>query len=993
MMKKLSLVLMLVFAGMATLMAQRTIQGTVSDESGEALIGATVLVKGTSTGAVTDIDGNYSLTVPSGGTVLVFSYTGYASKEVQIGTSNVIDVSLDPSIEQLDEIIVTGYSEVEAKKLVSSVAVVDDKAIENVALTDVNQIIQGRAAGVLTTAGTGQPGASIDIRIRGTGSITAGRGPLYVIDGVIVDQSDYSTQTQSTNVLSNINPNDIANVTVLKDASATALYGSRGANGVVLITTKRGKAGESRITAKVQYGVTSPTGATDFDVMTAEEVLAYERTVLENSGFDPDQFRPNSLLDQTFDWVDAAFRTGQTQNFELQASGGNEKTRFYISGGYFDQQGVLIESAFNRLSLRSNVDHRASDKLSFSLNFNGSYSENLNATAGNRFASPLLGSFTNSPLLAFPFQEDGSLFTGAEAEWGGTFPDNFLYSLPLNPVTANTFRVLSKLEMNYNILDNLKFTQVANVDFVNIKETRFFDPTTNDGMDTNGQIDNAFNENISLTSQSLLKYFATIGDNHNFDALGGFEYQTVDRDNFSASGTGLASGQLQTLNSTANPQGVGGFKSEFAFASLLGQLNYNYDEKYFLTTSVRRDGSSRFGANNRYATFWSVGGSWAISEENFMAGLDFLDNLRLRASYGVTGNASIGNFESLELYGFGNNYLDTPGSSPTQIANPDLTWENSDNFNVGLDFSIINSRVNGTVEYYRREGYDLLLNVPVSRTSGFGTATRNIGRIENTGVEATLGFAPVVASQPGGFSWNIDLNFSANNNQVLELPGGEDINNGSQIYSEGRPIRTFYAREWAGVNPDDGTPLWADGEGGTTGSYGAAPLQYTGNAEPNWIGGLNTSFAYKGISLSAFFYTVQGNTVYNNTRRFFDSDGQRYGWGHANYVDDNFWRQPGDNAERPQPIFGGNNNANGYSTRFLEDGSFIRLRNLTLGYQLPASVLDRLGVQGVNIYAQGQNLFTITDYSGFDPEMDESGTEFFRYPVGASVTFGLDVTF
>ena len=985
---------MLVFAGVATLMAQRSIQGTVSDENGEGLIGATVLVKGTSTGAVTDIDGNYSISVPAGSSVLVFSYTGYASKEVEIGASNVIDVALDPSVEQLEEIIVTGYSEIEEKKLVSSVAVVDDKNIENVALTDVNQIIQGRAAGVLTSAPTGQPGAQMDIRIRGTGSINAGRGPLYVIDGVIVENGDF-TQTggQGNDALANLNPNDIANVTVLKDASATALYGARGANGVVLITTKRGKAGATEVTAKVQYGQTSPTGATDFDVMSAEEVLAYERTILENSGFDPDQFRPESLLDQTFDWVDAAFRTGTTQNIELQARGGNDKTRFFVSGGYFDQEGILLESEFNRLSLRSNLDHRASDKLNFRLNFNGSYTENLNAVAGNRFASPLLGSFTNSPLVAFPFQEDGSLFTGLEQGWGGVFPDNFLYSTPLNPTVANTMRILTKFEVGYNILDNLKFTQVANVDFLNAKTNFFQDPTTNDGADTDGSITNAFNENIALTSQSQLKYFTTIADDHNINVLGVFEFQDVDRESFSANGTGLATGALKTLNSTANPQGVTGFRTEYAFASLLGQLNYNFREKYFLTGSFRRDGSSRFGANNRYATFWSVGGSWILTEENFLGGVDFLNNLRVRASYGTAGNADFANFGSLELYGFGAAYQNAPGSSPSQIGNPDLTWEQTDAFNVGLDFGFFNNRVSGTVEYYRREGNSLLFEVPVSRTSGFATANQNIASIENKGVEATLSLAPVVASRPGGFNWTIDLNYSANRNQILELPGGEDILNGSQVWSEGRPIRTFFMETWAGVNPADGTPLWEDGEGGTTGSFAQAPNQYQGNAEPRWIGGLNTAFSYKGISLSAFFYTVQGNQVLNSTARFFDSDGQRYGWGHGIFADDNFWRQPGDNAERPQPIFGGNNNANATSSRFLEDGSFIRLRNVTLAYQLPSSVIDRLGLKRVNVYAQGQNLFTITDYTGFDPEMDENGTEFFRYPVGASVTFGLDVTF
>ncbi|MEL7124195.1 MAG: SusC/RagA family TonB-linked outer membrane protein, partial [Bacteroidota bacterium] len=424
-MKRLSLVLMLAFASFTALVAQRSISGTVTDENGEGLIGATILVKGTSTGAVTDIDGSFNLSVPEGNDVLVFSYTGYGTREITLGTSNVVDVELNPDAQLLNEVVVTGYSEVQRSKLISSVAVVDQAAIENVPLPDVNQLIQGRAAGVLSTAPSGQPGAVQDIRIRGTGSISAGRGPLYVIDGIIIERGNFTSVTQTNDILSNLNPNDIANVSILKDASATALYGSRGANGVVVITTKRGKSGKTKISANAWYGITGSSGATDFRVMTPEEHLAYERTILENSGFDPDQFRPASLYDNPTDWVDEAFRDGITRNIELSASGGNDKTRFFLSGGFFDQEGILIESNFSRLSLRTNIDHTASDKLSFGLNLNASYTDNLNATAGNRFASPLLGSFTNAPFAAAR-DEDGQLFSGLESDWQGTFPDNFL---------------------------------------------------------------------------------------------------------------------------------------------------------------------------------------------------------------------------------------------------------------------------------------------------------------------------------------------------------------------------------------------------------------------------------------------------------------------------------------------------------------------------------------------------------------------------------------
>ncbi len=995
-MKRLSLVLTLLLFSVASLVAQRTITGKVVDDQNEPLIGASILVKGTSTGTVTDIDGSYSIAVPAGSNVLIFSYTGYTSKEVTVGASNVLDVTLEQESTLLSEIVVTGYSEVERKKLVASVAVVDNKAINNVPMPDVNQLIQGRATGVLSSAPSGQPGAQQTIRIRGTGSINAGRGPLYVIDGIIVETGNFTQTTNTNDVLSNLNPNDIENVTILKDAAATALYGSRGSNGVVLITTKRGKAGRSVITVKGQYGVTQPnTGK--FELMNADEIWNYERKVLANSGRTPEQIeaaRPVSLLNNAFDWVDAAFRTGNTYNLEAQASGGNEKTRFFASAGYFKQDGILIESDFSRLSLRANIDHRATDKLDFQVNLNGSYTDNLNAVAGNRFASPLLGAFVNTPLQPAVNPATGKLFTGQETAWTIFSRDNFLYSQPLNPVINRNFRLLSKAAMNYNILKGLRFSQTAAIDYITVTDYNYFDPTTNDGVDTNGEVDDGYNENRTLTTQSSLKYVKQIGENHEFDALGVFEYQKVDSKSFFASGTGLASGKLKTLSSTAKPQSVSGGNSEYAFVSLLGQLNYSFMSKYLLTANVRRDGSSRFGANNRYATFYSVGGSWILSEEGFLNNLSFLSNLRLRASYGTTGNASIGNFASLQLYGFGASYDDLPGSSPSQIGNPDLTWEITKSLNLGLDFGLFQNRISGTLEYYRREGQDLLLAVPVSSTSGFTTATRNIGRIENKGIELTLNYSPFRSSSPSGFNWDIELNFTANNNQVLELPNDEDILNGNQIYREGLPIRSWYLREWAGVDPANGQPLWRlNDEGGTTNTLASAPRYIVGNAEPDFIAGLNNTFSYKNFSLSAFIYTVQGNEVYNGSRPFVESDGQRYGQFNNIVQAADAWEKPGDIATRPQPRVGGNRSSNGTSSRYLEDGSFIRLRNVTLAYSLPRSIVDKARLAGITAYIQGQNLITITDYSGFDPEMSETGDEFFRYPVGKTLTFGLDISF
>lgn len=1004
-MKRFSLVLLLGLMGGFTLLAQRTVTGTVVDENNDPLIGATVLVKNTTTGAVTEVDGTYSLEVPADATVLVFSYTGFATQEITLGASNVIDVTLLPDIAELSEVVITGYSEVERRRLTASIATVDNAALENVPLPDVNQLIQGRAPGVFSTAPSGQPGAQQSIRIRGTGSITAGRGPLYVIDGVIVEQGDFTTSTETNDVLSNINPNDIESVSILKDAAATSLYGSRGSNGVVLITTKRGKAGTTVLTGKVQYGFTQPNTG-NFKLMNGQQLFDYERQVLENSGFTPEEIeeeRPPSLLTNAFNWVDAAFRQGQTSNLELQASGGNEKTRFYVSGGYFQQEGTLIESEFNRLSLRSNIDHNVSDRFDISLNLNASYSDNLNAVAGNRFSSPLIGAFANSPLQPAINPATGEYYTGLEPEWTTLTGDNFLYSAPRNPVTNRNFRLLSKVAANYQILDNLRFTQTANIDFISIRENNYFDPTTADGAPDNGSITDVYNENRTLTTQSLLRWFNDFGTDHSLDALGGFEYQRVDRSNFGATGIGVASGKLKLLSAAAEPQSVTGVASQYAFVSVLGQVNYSFREKYFLTVSARNDGSSRFGANNRYATFYSVSGSWILTEEDFLGTEGLFDNLRLRASYGTSGNAAIDNFESQELYSFtaetepntlgSIGYDNQPGSVPTQIANPDLTWEISRNLNLGVDFTVLDSRLSGSVEWYLRKGEDLLLNVPVSSTTGFTTALRNIGKIQNSGVEFNISAIPVAPESPTGFRWGIDVNFSANRNKILELPNGEDIRNGRQLYREGEPIRTQFMQVWAGVDPATGLPLW-ETEEGTTSDYRLATRKIVGNAEPNFIVGLNNTFSYKGLSLSAFFYSAQGHEIYNASRPFVDSDGQRFGqFNNLVEVGENYWRQPGDQADRPQPLLGGNNLSNSSSSRYLEDGSFIRLRNVTLSYALPATAAKRIGLGGILLYAQGQNLLTITNYSGFDPEMDENGEEFFRYPVGKTFTFGVDVNF
>jgi len=1002
----LFLLLTVLFTGLAQ---QRFVTGRlIAGDDNTPLPGVNVILKGTTTGSVTDIDGYYSVSVPPNGGTLIYSFVGMETQEVVIGLRNVVDVTLSSVVTQLGEVVILGYTTQSKRKNISSVSIVDAAKLENIVLPDLNQMLQGNAPGVKINSFSGQPGAKTTVRIRGTSSLTAGRDPLYVIDGIITNMGDLTTNTETNDVIANINPNDIASITILKDASAQSLYGARASNGVIVITTKSGKPGKTKFTVTAQYGVVKKNDG-NFNMMNTDQAWDYERDLVRTSALEDgaeapfnlsgaaldafadaamDQERPLSLKANDTDWVDLAFDDGKTQKFEFTASGGSENTTFYVSTEYYNQDGILFGSEFNRYSLRANIKHQA-DKFDFALNFNPSYTDQMNATNGSRFASPLAGSFTTTPFQSPYDDETGELLTGREPDYIGFTGDNFLYSVPRNPVINNNSRLISSFTLGYQVMDNLRVQTKAGIDFIGIKESSFFDPSTNDGFNSNGQVDKTYDESITYTTQTTVSGSKSIGSEHNLDGMVAFEFQNNRLESFSATGVGLASGKLKTLTSTATPLSTTGGTTENSFVSVLGMVNYNFNERYFVMLAGRRDGSSRFGDNNRWADFWSVGAAWRIIEESFLSSIPVLSDAKLRVSYGTSGNAFIGDFGSLPLVGFGSSYNGVPGSAPAQIANPDLTWEVSTKFNVGLDFGVFGNKITGTIEYYDNKSRDMLFNVPVSSTSGFTSALRNIGEMRNSGIEVALSSRNLT----GELTWTTDFNIAFNNNEISKLPEGKDIPNGIQLWREGKPLRIFFLRQWAGVNPADGTPLWNDGNGGVTGDWNQAKEVEIGNAEPDFTGGITNTLSYKGITLSAFFYFAVGHEIYNASRVFIDSDGSRFGWNHVVEAFDR-WQQPGDIASRPQAKLGGNNNADFDSSRYLEDGSYLRLRNLTIGYSLPPEIISNLhGLTGVRIYFQGQNLWTLTDYSGFDPEMGDSGFEFFRFPNGKSFSIGLQIGF
>jgi len=992
---------------------QRTITGTVTGkDDGLPLPGVSVKVKGTKIGTLTGSNGAYSLNVPTSSTTLEFSYIGYTPISREI-TGGVIDAILTTDSKGLSEVIITGYGSQERGKSAIASTVVKAKDIENIPITNINDILQGKAAGVSVMSTSGQPGASSDVRIRGVGSISASSSPIYVIDGIIMERGQFAkdqaeiSSTNSNDVLSNINPNDIENVTVLKDASALAMYGSRGANGVIVITTKRGKAGESVVDFTAQAGTIKPSFG-NWKMMSGAKTYDYERAVLKLNGTsqaDIDADYPASMLNKTFDWVDAAFKNGKSQTYDLSVRGGNEKTTHALSAGYFKQDGTVPNSAFERFTSNLSVDTKAKDWLKMGLSFNTSFSNQRNADDGGYYSSPILSALVNSPLHVYPYKTDGSLFTGQEADYGGFTGDNFLYSNRLNYNKVKQLRGIGKAYVEAKITPWLSAKQTVGIDLIQAATKTYFDPTTGNGIGgtpaTSGQLIQSQNNVYTFTSQSSLFGRFNLDDNrHQFDYLALTEYQRFNSTSFYADGKGSADAKLQELGTFGTPNGVGGGQSEYSFLSYLGQINYTYNNKYSLTSSIRRDGSSKFGANNRYATFYAVGGSWKIIEEEFMKNQHILSDLRLRSSYGTSGVANFpdnDNYLAQQLYTYsGITYDGVAGSAPNTPGNPDLTWEKSKQFDLGLEMAFLGNRFRATVDYYNRKSSNLLLKVPVSRTSGFSTTFRNVGAVVNKGLELSLS-SDNFKSQDG-FNWTTDFNFSYNKNEVTELFNNQDIPGGSLGRTTvGQPLNSWFLPVWAGVDPKNGDPLWylADGKT-TTNSYATASKtenrKYVGSSIPKFNFGLNNTFRYKDFDLSFFVYAMTGAKIYDQTLSYIDSDGARWGWAYFEDADKDYWTTPGQNAARPKPTSSGNKNSSSASTRWIEKGDYIRLRNVTLGYTLPKQFAEKLKLSSLRVFVNGVNLVTITGYKGVDPEGDLSGNDVFKYPVSKSITAGIKVS-
>ncbi|MDW7692622.1 TonB-dependent receptor [Flammeovirgaceae bacterium SG7u.111] len=1029
-------------------MAQKVVSGTIKDPVGSPLPGVNIIEKGTSNGTISDVDGKFSLSVPEKGSTLIFKYIGFQTQEVEIGSQTTLDIVLQENFTELTEVVVVGYGDQIKKNLTGKVESVSGKSLEDVPVATFEQALQGRAAGVQITSQTGKVGGGINIRIRGTSSISASNEPLYVIDGIPVTTNSQSLTSSQTNPLADINFNDIESIEVLKDASAAAIYGSRGSNGVVLITTKQGSAGKTQMNFNAQYGISKPTNKRDF--LNASQYVELNREAAYNNdladGIDPinnpDEYEDSWLeyMEGNMDflsghldwreelandpnwagtnWQDQAFQDASFQNYDLSAQGGNGKTNFFASGSYSDQDGILIGNSFQRVSGRLNLTHDISEKVDLGLNVGISRSENKRVTDDNEFSTPIQ-LVAQSPLT--PVRDlEGNLYDDA------LNPAMFYYpaTMELENASFNTtvFRNLANINVSYEITKGLKITGEYGFDLLTQFEKRYRNSMTQTGRseDVNGYGQDRWTRIFNNTSRAYLSYNKVLKDIHSLEVIAGTEFQKSTRDVTYAAGQNYPLDELKTLSSAAEVVDWAGTLNEFSFLSYFGRLNYNFKEKYLLSISGRVDASSRFGANKRYGFFPAASAGWIISEEEFLSS-EVLSFLKVRASYGVTGNAGIGNYEQ---YGTFTSAIYDGSSAliPSRIENPDLEWEKTAQADIGIDFGLWNDRLNGEIDYYQKSTTDLLLDVPVPGTSGFRTQTQNIGELENKGIEAVINYKLITT---GKFSWNTSVNFARNTNKVTKLNEGTDmIGPLSSRYLNtikvGEAIGVHYGVEFAGANPSngdaifflnrtptdeeitDGSAFQVDhlGDAYVTNNYNLAESKVLGNPNPDFIYGWSNNLKYGNFDLDILIQGQEGNDVYLGGGTFMSANA-RY---EDNQTSDqlNRWQKEGDITSVPQARLYQNNGAQA-SSRYLSDASYVRLKTLTLGYNFPKAVLSKSFITSARVYFSGQNLLTWTDYVGWDPEVNTDylagsnnaylGNDFYSAPQPKTFTFGVRVGF
>lgn len=986
-MKKHSLILMVLLFGVTTLFAQRTITGKVSGDKEEGLIGATVLAKGTTTGATADNDGNFSLELPEGATILTFSYTGYVTQEVEIGASNIVNIMLETSSGILDEVVVVAYGTQSTRFKVQSTAQVGTEKLQNRPAIGPQELLQGQAAGVQMVSNSGVLGSNATVRIRGAASINAGGDPLYVVDGVPLNDGSSAALSggqggATLNPLSDINPNDIESLTVLKDAGAAAIYGSRGSNGVILITTKKGKVGVNRVNADYYTGWSEPTFL--LEMMNADEFRNFEK-VYNNRTF------PNT----GFDWPGAVLQTGRINSYSLNFTGGNETTQYYLGGSFLQQSNYAIGNDLDRLNGRLNFQHRFSKRLRFGANIGVSRAVNNRIGQENNTAAPLTSAYLQLPTVV-PRDSNGNYVNTG-------FIQNVLAREELGINDLITERNTSNAYLTFDIIEGLVLRTDFGIDNISSIQTE----RVPDILSPGGTASNDIRRDNKWLTTNTLNYEKEFGI-HAISGLAGFSYETARFDQTIVSGSNFAADALRNTASAATPTTTNANRTEWALISQFARVNYRLNNRYILEGTVRRDGSSRFGADNRWSVFGGVSGGWLVSEEAFLKNVSFINLLKLTASYGTTGNERIGNFNSLGLFGSGIafDYAGLPGVGPTQPANPDLRWEQTATLDVGISLAILNSRVAIDVNYFIKNTTDLLLDFQLADPNGFATLRQNAGEMQNRGVDLNIQTTNIRTQS--GFEWTTNLNVGFLTNEVTSLPSGSLDAQGNRFVGGtnqrsivGHSVNTFYLPRYVGINASNGDAEWLDAAGNIIKTPSNAARVIVGDAIPDFTGGFSNNFTYKGIDLGILFNFTYGNEVFLGDLNF--TENPVGGFNKSKKVL-NYWTESNREdafvpaiASATKTVFAQN------STLQLLDGSFLRLRNVTLGYTLKGSQLSTKVFQSARVYVMGQNLWTLRadgwEGRGQDPEVGYlssnifQGQSFFTAPQAKTITVGINATF
>lgn len=975
------------------------INGVVQDENGAPLAGASVKIKGMERGTSTNAAGRFTLQVPEGNHVLVVSYVGYQTKEVTVAGSSTITITLQQAEAKIDEVVVVGYSNVRRSELTSAVSVVSEEQLNDVTTNNIGSMLQGKVAGLQIVSNSGVPGAAPEIRMRGIPSINATQSPLFVVDGIIGGSYD---------------PNDVESVTVLKDAGATAMYGSQANGGVIIITTKKAKAGKNRFEARITTGLRTPDFG-EMQMMNGRQLYEYQKELyrdyipgLSDNSYKIDLLkfyseRPLPIRDQDHSWLNTIFGSAPMQNFFFSFSGRTEKADHYVGLSYYDEKGTFRNTGFQRMNLRANTNYRFNKNIRLTNNIN------VSAAKGRTYDyNDIYYAYLNLP-WDNPYNDNGEakyVDGSSPFKWWSRDKINPLHTIDNSDHPYKNFNVNYDLVLNIDITPWLSFSS-SNRGSVNFdKGSNFYSPLVAGNYHGTGYIAEESVLSYGGISNNLLNFDFDLGE-HRLNGLAGVAFEGGRTEFSGATGKGLPQG-LAVLNVVSNSQTVSGSHEQSFIQSFISQVNYSFRNTYFLTGSYRVDGSSAFPSSNRYASFPALSAAWMVSNESFLSDNPTINQLKLRLSYGVTGTQDIGPSRYLGLYSLSSQYNGQVGATPLQLPSPSLTWESKYQLNAGIDLSLFQNRVGLTLDVYKNNTRDLLLQVPQPLSVGFEERWQNIGEIENKGIELTLS---TVNIRSGDFEWNTDFNISFNKNTLAGLPS-DIVRTGSwaisQIYRNGGNLYEFYMPEWLGVDPQTGAPQWrvvTKGQNGeitgseATSDYAKATYQEMGTALPRFQGGLTNQWRYKGVLLSVNAYFLQGNKVFSNNLRFVMNDGNEPYLNQIVLPDGyNIWSKPGDIATNPSPQNSGHSAET--SSRYLFDGSFISLRNITLAYELPAELVSKMHMDGVTVGFSADNVHTFTGFVGQDPQTTITPAAFitpgvsdFKYPNNRQFLFKVNFRF